>query len=381
MNTITLRVLSIGVGALFWSFIMGAPTSSENKLQRLFHHRVADTGSVIELGQIAFYFSCNPQVTELKSPKKDEKLFFIPHVFVDKSLDAQIDRFNKLDTKHYKAQLAKANGGITLRLSFDADKVGLDWGNFVTIKNEAGFACRFYDNEYLKKLNKKRDGLLKVVSHSKKGEKPCIIVDCGHGGSDWGAVGYNKLIEKEVTLDVGTYLAQLLRSSGSDVFLTRTDDRTIPIDERTSFANKLQADLLISIHANATTNTAASGVETFCLPDHQYDLSGCSLSGTSKNIADMVTLLRARSSFDLACAIQNNMVNRAHKAQIFVVDRSVKRAWTQMLAGSFMPAVLVEIGFLTNKTDAGSLSKKEYRHDIIAQAICQGALDYWAHLA
>jgi len=353
-------------------------TDQVNKLRRLFHHRGVETDMTLELGQVVFYCAHNPQISEVRSGQKDEKIFFIPNMHIDKSLEHQIDRFNSIKTKNYTAQIKKSAGGIQLTLLFDDEKVGLVWGNFVTIKNEAGVGFRLYNNEYLQALNKKQNRLLKTVSLGKKPHKPCIVIDCGHGGDDFGAIGFNNLTEKEVTLDVGLSVAKLLRSSGNNVFLTRDCDCSVALDSRTSYANSLQADLLVSIHANSAAHEQACGVETFCMPDNQFTISGSLLNGESKKLIRMDDEMRNRSSLNLAWMIQNNIMHLTQQKKIELVDRSVKRAVSQILAGSAMPSVLVEIGFLTNVQEAEKLGTKEYKL-LLAQGISEGISRYVFH--
>ena len=89
------------------------------------------------------------------------------------------------------------------------------------------------------------------------------MIDCGHGGSDAGTVGCNAVTEKEITLAVGRELAQLLEKNDIRVVLTRSDDSTVALDDRTSYANRINADLFVSLHANNAASNRVQGVETY----------------------------------------------------------------------------------------------------------------------
>lgn len=350
-----------------------------NKLQRLFHHHGSKNEGSIELGKIVFYFSSSPKVTEVRSAKSNEKIFFIADLFIDKSVKQQIDRFNSLSGNNYTARVEPEAEGLRLILTYDPKKIDLTWGTFTAIKSEVALEFRLLDKNYLSLLNNKPDQILKFVSNSKK---PRVVIDCGHGGDDCGAIGFNSLMEKEIALDVGLSLAELLRSSGGEVFLTRESDCTVFLDDRTSYANAMQADLLVSIHANAALNKAASGFEIFCLSDNYYAVADQLLACNKNNIKKVDTIYAARNkrSDQLAHAIESDMLAVMKGQSISIVNRSVKKAAAQILVGTCMPSVLVEVGFVTNEKEAKLLHTKEYR-DLLAHGISQGISHYFAHTA
>ena len=169
-----------------------------------------------------------------------------------------------------------------------------------------------------------------------------VIVDPGHGGSDVGAVGVGGLREKDVVSPISYEVAQILEQNGVQAVLTRQDDRTVELEPRTQLANRLNATLFVSIHANAAYRAGASGIETY------YYQSG----------------------YRLAQYIQNSVL-----ANLQMPNRGVKQARFYVLRNSSMPAVLVETGFLTNSNDAAILANPAQRSRM-AQAIAQGILQY-----
>jgi N-acetylmuramoyl-L-alanine amidase len=169
-----------------------------------------------------------------------------------------------------------------------------------------------------------------------------VIVDPGHGGSDVGAVGVGGLQEKDVVSPISYEVAQILEQNGVQAVLTRQDDRLVELEPRTQLANRLNATLFVSIHANAAYRAGASGVETY------YYQSG----------------------YRLAQYIQNSIM-----ANLQMENRGVKQARFYVLRNSAMPAVLVETGFVTNSYDASILANPA-QQSRMAQAIAQGILQY-----
>ena len=171
-----------------------------------------------------------------------------------------------------------------------------------------------------------------------------VVLDPGHGGKDPGAVGIGGLQEKNVVLPISHHVRKTLESNGLQVKMTRWDDRFISLAGRSEMANRLDADLFISIHANAISMSRpdVNGAETF------YYSSG-----------------RA-----LAQAIQRRIIS-----QMDMRDRGVKQANFYVLRNSAMPAVLVEVGFVTGRLDAPRLADPQFRQRM-ADAIADGILQY-----
>ena len=213
-----------------------------------------------------------------------------------------------------------------------------------------------------------------------------IVIDPGHGGHDPGAHSHG-LRESEVVLDIAHRLERrLLTQPGIEVVLTRRDDTYIPLRERTALANRVQADLFLSIHANAAHNGRARGVETYFLnfaPDPSAERiaarENAGGGGAMNNLGGLLETIASNSkadeSRDFAGVIQNSMVAALRQADPDIPDLGVKQAPFIVLIGARMPSVLAEVSFLTNGREARLLSTDDYR-DRIADALFEGILRY-----
>ncbi len=215
-----------------------------------------------------------------------------------------------------------------------------------------------------------------------------IVLDPGHGGKDPGAVGRKlKANEKDVNLAVTLLLKQLLEKElGLKVLLTRSDDRFVSLQDRTRFANDKKADLFISLHTNASKNTASKGLETYYLATAQssdaravealenqvVELFEGGSSAKSKYddlsfiLSDLSQAEHLEGSNMLATSVQQNMV-----AGTKSMDRGVKQANFYVLRGAFMPSILIEMGFISNPEEEQLLVNPEYQ-ERLARTIFEG---------
>ena len=217
-----------------------------------------------------------------------------------------------------------------------------------------------------------------------------IVIDAGHGGHDPGASA-NGLNESELVLDVAHRLRKLLTARpGFDVVLTRQTDEFIPLEERTAIANREGADLFLSIHANASRQTAARGVETYILNfatnpaaeevAARENATSAQAMGTLPAILKAIALNnKLAESRELATILQTSLVRKLRVQNKGLRDLGVKQAPFVVLIGAQMPSVLAEISFLTNKSEAALLKQQAYRQQI-AQALCDAILKYQASL-
>lgn len=213
-----------------------------------------------------------------------------------------------------------------------------------------------------------------------------IVIDPGHGGHDPGARSRG-LSEAELVLDVAHRLEQLLKKDpGVEVVLTRRSDVFIPLEERTAMANRQGADLFLSIHANASRNSKAKGVETYFLnfasnPDAEAVAAReNSASGrTMHSLPDIVKAIALNNkldeSRDFATLVQRAMVEHLARANREVRDLGVKQAPFVVLIGAGMPSVLAEISFVTHSQEGRLLKTAAYRQRI-AEALLQGIRRY-----
>ena len=217
-----------------------------------------------------------------------------------------------------------------------------------------------------------------------------IVIDPGHGGSDSGAVG-NGLKEKNVVLATSKKLGALLTKRGYKVLYTRSTDVFINLRSRTAFAAKRNADMFISIHANAAPNASSalkmSGVETFFLSPARSERSKNAAALENRgDLEDMNTFSKQTflnflnrekiiSSNKLAIDIQSYMLSSVKKS-FSSRDGGVREAPFWVLVGATMPAVLVEIGYITHPQEGKNLGKSAYQ-DRIAQGIANGVDAYF----
>ena len=213
-----------------------------------------------------------------------------------------------------------------------------------------------------------------------------VVIDAGHGGHDPGAHG-NGITESELTLDVALRLQKLLQEKeGVEVVMTRDTDIFIPLEERTAIANRENADLFLSIHANASRNPAARGIETYFLNfalNPEAEAVAARENATSAqpmhNLPDIVKAIalnnKANESRDLAETVQKSMAKRLSARNKTLRDLGVKQAPFVVLIGAVMPSVLAEISFVTNKQDGALLKTPAYRQQI-AQALFDAILNY-----
>ncbi len=213
-----------------------------------------------------------------------------------------------------------------------------------------------------------------------------IVIDAGHGGHDPGTSGRGGLQEKDLVLDVALRLDRLVRQElGADVILTRSTDVFIPLEERTAIANSRGADLFLSIHANASRNSRARGIETYFLNFAQNPHAEAVAArenaispATLKDLQNLVKAITLNSkideSRDFASAVQEHMVAGV-RAQHAVPDRGVHTAPFYVLIGANMPAVLAEIAFVTNPEDEARLKSSEYR-ELLARSLLRGVKSY-----
>ena len=217
-----------------------------------------------------------------------------------------------------------------------------------------------------------------------------IVLDAGHGGHDAGAIGPTGLLEKDLVLDITFRVARLCEQRlGIKASLSRSGDYFVPLADRTSFANRQRADLFVSIHANAQRDLSAAGVETYFLSSEATDIAARQVAAKENSVVELespvarqkLDVLKtilwdlAQSDFlaessNLAEIIQDSMTQALH-----IPNRGVKQAGFYVLGGAAMPAVLIEIGFVTNPKEERRLRDGRYR-DEIARAIFAGIAEY-----
>jgi N-acetylmuramoyl-L-alanine amidase len=213
-----------------------------------------------------------------------------------------------------------------------------------------------------------------------------IVIDAGHGGHDPGASAFG-ISEAELVLDVTLRLEKLLQQQdGIEVVLTRRTSEYISLDERTDIANRESADLFLSVHANASSNRAARGVETyflnFALNPQAEAVAARENAASGKTMSSLPGIIKAitlnsklNESRDFAASIQRALVRGMRPGNKTLKDLGVKQAPFMVLIGAAMPSVLAEISFVTNQQEARLLKTPAYRQRI-AESLLAGIVRY-----
>ena len=211
-----------------------------------------------------------------------------------------------------------------------------------------------------------RDKLISVLEQSKTFSIKTIVLDPGHGGKAEGAI--NKALnikEKDLNLKIAKQLSQQLKTLGFTVYLTRDNDKDLSLKERSEFANKMKADILLSIHHNSSPSQAACGIEvyTYSFAGHPSTERNTPLA-SDKVVAPVNTYDKASTL--LAFNIQKNIIQ-----QTKLHDRGVRKGRMGVLNGLKCPGVLIECGFISNQQEAKTLLQASYQKKLI-QGICEG---------
>jgi N-acetylmuramoyl-L-alanine amidase len=213
-----------------------------------------------------------------------------------------------------------------------------------------------------------------------------IVIDPGHGGYDPGAK-VKGLTEADLVLDVALRLEKLLKKQKNvDVVLTRRSNAYVTLEERTAIANKSEADLFLSIHANASASATVRGVETYFLnfaPNAEAEATAArENAASSRSMRELPDILEAialnnkrEESRDLAAIVQGALYERLRKVNRSLRNLGVKQAPFVVLIGASMPAILAEIAFMTNSQEATLLKTEKYRQQI-AEALLAGVMRY-----
>jgi N-acetylmuramoyl-L-alanine amidase len=217
-----------------------------------------------------------------------------------------------------------------------------------------------------------------------------LVLDAGHGGHDSGAVGPGGLQEKELVLDVTRRVAKLVSGRlNVKVVLSRDTDHFVTLRDRTSLANKAGADLFVSIHANAHRETASQGVETYFLSSEATDSAARQVAAAENGVLQLEKPT-ARGRNDVVNAMIWDLLQSGYQSEssrlaeivqdsmtqaLRIPNRGVKQAGFYVLGGAAMPAVLIEIGFVSNPREERRLKDSKYR-DEIARAIFAGLAEY-----
>jgi len=230
---------------------------------------------------------------------------------------------------------------------------------------------------------------------ARKGGKsrPVIVLDPGHGGVEIGATGPAGTQEKDLALELARRLKSALeRDAGATVVLTRDEDRMVPLDERAAIANHNRAELFLSVHLNAAKRRGAVGAETYFLSPNATDDEArtlAALENRASGVPETPQAGRAEGERDLELILwdlaQNQYlaesgrlaesVQRELNALAGTKDRGVRQAPFRVLMGATMPAILVEVGFITNPDEETRLKDPAYVEKVVG-AIVRAVREY-----
>lgn len=222
-------------------------------------------------------------------------------------------------------------------------------------------------------------------------KKKTIVIDPGHGGKDPGAISTNGVKEKDIVLRVSQLLAGMLEKKGYTVHLTRDNDIFIELQDRTSFANKKSADIFVSVHANAIDTRYSDpnkfhGIETYFLSPARSERAkkaaekengvGLMDAFSKETFLNFLNREKIVASNKLAIDVQRGMLGYAKSKYKDTTDGGVKEAPFWVLVGAQMPAVLVELGYLTHDGDLEKL-REDYYKALLAKGIMEGIENYF----
>ncbi len=216
-----------------------------------------------------------------------------------------------------------------------------------------------------------------------------VVIDPGHGGKDPGAVSTDgSLKEKDITLDVAKRFKTALESKKRNVrvTLTREDDRSLSLQERTAIANSLNADLFVSVHCNADVDASSKGIETFFLDKanspramrvaaRENGIPLAKMSDLEATLLDLMMTSKKTESTELAKTMHGGMARALERSKFSVRNRGVKQAPFYVLVGAQMPAILVECAFISSNRALRTLTSPQYLGSV-AEGLANGAALY-----
>lgn len=333
---------------------------ASNCLKKVFFHQ----GLLVD--KLVFYCSSKPVMKASTCEDNCKAVYrceFIGTSGQDSSCKERIAYINKIQKQKaksknvpYKIQInaiEKAPEKIEIVITYDAEQIELQQNEFTTISNTPAVVFNLiHKNTLQKQIDKKQKSRWQNFDKIKKERKIRVVIDPGHGGVDAGACGKSGAIEKDIALSVSKKLQAELLKKGFEVRMIRSSDVFVPLDERTALTNLItEADLFVSIHCNAATNSQAYGLETY----HVSSLKGSSDYHSLMNMF-------ANQGKKLATNIQKSIIKDTVP---IIKNRGVKDAFSQVLMGVEAPAVLIELGFVTHEGEAKNLVSHSYQEQLV----------------
>lgn len=306
-------------------------------------------------------------------------------------------RHNKNDINYRMVfELANSTSFRSSNIDVKNKKILLNLDVKSSTKKQDFFSQKVTEFEVETRKIQNKDGTSKfiVTKTYKNNRKPIIVIDAGHGGKDPGTIGrYLRSKEKNVTLSYAKELGKyLIRTGKYQVYLTRDDDRFIPLFQRVEIAREKKADLFISIHANAADNRDVSGFSIYTLSEKASDkraellarkenradiINGVDFSGASKDIMKTLIDLSQRQSKNSSVNFANIAVKTIRNSKIEILQNSHRFAGFAVLTAPDMASTLIELGYLSNKSEEKLLNSISYKRKV-AESLSKAVDEYFA---
>ena len=349
---------------------------------------------LLKKGEIEFVFKYPLNSNDIntfdlayKNRKIYKKIFDIKGVWPYSRRDYKLRSVDRLKIAQYDKK--------TVRFVFEDDKP-LNIFYFIN-KNILKIALNKKQNSAKNAVVKKTESKKirpKISNKTLYLKRRVIVIDPGHGGKDPGAVGYKRRKEKDAVLAIAKKIYKELKNRGYKVYLTRSKDFFLPLRNRTKYANKRFADIFISIHANAAPKKSKylsmKGVETFFLSparskrakrvaalENRADLSSMGYY-SKQTFLNFLNREKIIASNKLAIDVQKGILYNLRKHYSGVVDGGVREGPFWVLVGAQMPSILVEVGYITNPTEAKRIFNPFYQK-LIAKGIADGIDNYFVN--
>lgn len=332
---------------LFFTFVFNLNAAT---ISKAFHH----SGQCKH--KLVFYLDQKPRLTHSGGVGHQE---YTLHDVSSSTVRSAIDNIQNKKYSDHKVLISRNGKNLNIRIMYNPRKVAkVVAAIFRPISKPWGLSI-----ETVRFGETPKKTCMRKVSKVRK----AVVIDFGHGGRDPGTT-VGGLQEKQIVSDVGMRLVKILESKGYLVYLTRDRDVYVPLDKRTSFANlSTGAHLFVSLHANYSGNPKVSGIETYYMSHGLFEPIG--------GIHRDKDLLNKQSAL-LASQVHSSVINQAKKKHLDLVDRKVKQSVSQVLMGVEMPAILIELGFLSNPKEASRLNSASYQN-ILAAGIGNGINAYF----
>ena len=349
------------------------PDGDQTKKARLQYQKLASISPVYKTKKQTASPPANKKPIAVRKEKKPER------VVIKQALSAKSEKRQK------KKIISKSTGLIT-KLEKKNVKPGSAKKVVVAAKTK-----KFPKAPVKKALFKKgKRGYLYAPSSNKaRNSAPLIVVDAGHGGKDHGAKSARGTHEKNINLTIARHVKTILVNRFKyRVVMTRKDDTFIPLKARSEIANNRNAELFVSIHANAAKRKSAHGIETYFLGTTNNDRALATAARENgalvysvkddkvqQILASLITTTRINDSSRLAGTVQDNLFRSSRKKFRELKNLGVKEGPFYVLHGANMPSILVEVGFLTNRKESRMLAKPDYLYRL-ASSIAEGIHKY-----